>query len=154
MGTGSDTPLDLHTVASESETQPLKIKIYRIEVTRFSISRKPTQKMKQDLQIGSLQGRIQDSPQEEAPTLWGCQHMIWPKFPKNCIKLRKFWAVGCRPLAWIRHRCVPSTWKQASVNNAVSFCILRGNTVTQYDQHSPILSSHDISKYVRTKRYQ
>ena len=65
-GTGSDTPLDLHTVASESETQPLKIKIYRIEVTthktRFSISRKPTQKMKQDFQIGSLQGRIKDSP--------------------------------------------------------------------------------------------
>ena len=24
----------------------------------------------------------------------GRQHMILPKFPKNCMKLRKFWAVG------------------------------------------------------------
>ena len=24
----------------------------------------------------------------------GCQHMILPKFMKNCMKLRKFWAVG------------------------------------------------------------
>ena len=24
----------------------------------------------------------------------GHQHMILPKFPKNCMKLRKFWALG------------------------------------------------------------
>ena len=24
----------------------------------------------------------------------GCQHMILPNFEKNCMKLRKFWAVG------------------------------------------------------------
>ena len=24
----------------------------------------------------------------------GHQHMIWPNFMKNCVKLRKFWAVG------------------------------------------------------------
>ena len=33
------------------------------------------------------QGRIQDSPPG------GRQHMILPNFAKNCIKLRKFWAV-------------------------------------------------------------
>ena len=28
----------------------------------------------------------------------GCQHTILPNFPKNCMKLRKFWSVGGAPL--------------------------------------------------------
>ena len=42
-----------------------------------------------------------------APTLGGHQHMISSNFPKNCMKLRNFWAVwggahrGRPP--WIRH---------------------------------------------------
>ena len=24
---------------------------------------------------------------------WGLRHMILPKFPKNCMKLEKFWSV-------------------------------------------------------------
>ena len=27
------------------------------------------------------------------PLREGCQHTILPNFPKNCMKLRKFWAV-------------------------------------------------------------
>ena len=30
------------------------------------------------------------------PSRRGCQHTIFPNFPKNCMKMRKFWAVGAR----------------------------------------------------------
>ena len=33
-----------------------------------------------------------------APGVWGCQHMILPKFPENCIKLKVFGYPGSRPL--------------------------------------------------------
>ena len=56
-----------------------------------------------------MQGWIQDSPQEGAPTLQerGTSTLIWQIFRKNCMKLRKFWSIGgrghrrCPP--WIRH---------------------------------------------------
>ena len=36
---------------------------------------------------------IQDFPEEGALTLkGGCQPIIWPIFPKNCMKMKKFWA--------------------------------------------------------------
>ena len=42
-----------------------------------------------------IQGRIQDSPYEGRQLLQGVgANMILPNFPKNCMKLRKFWAVG------------------------------------------------------------
>ena len=40
------------------------------------------------------QGLIQDFLWEGAPTLQrGHQHTNLPDFPKNCMKLEKFWAV-------------------------------------------------------------
>ena len=44
-----------------------------------------------------LSGADPGFPIGGAPTLWGgvgCQHMILGNFVKNCMKLRKFWAVG------------------------------------------------------------
>ena len=37
-----------------------------------------------------IQWRIQDFPEEGAPTPQGGQHTILPKFPKNCMKLKEF----------------------------------------------------------------
>ena len=48
-----------------------------------------------------MQWRIQDFPEEGAPTPQGGgrQHMILPKFPKNCMKLKEFGPRGgARPL--------------------------------------------------------
>ena len=42
---------------------------------------------------------IQDFPEEGAltPKGRGCQPIIWPIFPENCMKMKKFWArVGAR----------------------------------------------------------
>ena len=45
--------------------------------------------------ITPLQWRIQDFPEEGAPTLQGgCQHTILPNFPKNCMKLKEFGPPG------------------------------------------------------------
>ena len=45
------------------------------------------------------QWRIQDFPEEGAPTLQGGrQHTILPNFPKNCMKLKEFGpGGGARP---------------------------------------------------------
>ena len=44
------------------------------------------------------QWRIQDFPEEGAPTLQGGrQHTILPNFPKNCMKLKEFGPGGARP---------------------------------------------------------
>ena len=43
------------------------------------------------------QWRIQDFPEEGAPTPdggGGCQPIIWPTVPKNCMKMKIFWAEG------------------------------------------------------------
>ena len=40
------------------------------------------------------QWRIQDFPEEGAPTPRGCQHTILPNFPKNCMKLKEFGPPG------------------------------------------------------------
>ena len=46
---------------------------------------------------GCLQWRIQDFPEEGAPTLQGGrQHTILPHFPKNCMKLKEFGPPGGR----------------------------------------------------------
>ena len=42
------------------------------------------------------QWRIQDFPEEGAPTLGGRQHTILPNFPKNCMKLKEFGPPGGR----------------------------------------------------------
>ena len=46
------------------------------------------------------QWRIQDFPEGGAPTSegGGRQPIIWPIFPKNCMKMKKFWPRGGRPL--------------------------------------------------------
>ena len=49
-----------------------------------------------------VQWRIQDFPDGGAPTPErGCQHTIWPIFPKNCMKMKKIWprGGGTRPCA-------------------------------------------------------
>ena len=46
----------------------------------------------------TFQGRIQDSRRRGRQPSGGRQHTILPNFPKNCMKLRKFWAVGRAPL--------------------------------------------------------
>ena len=56
------------------------------------------------LQGVCLQGVRQTSPCRDGsriprrrgrqPSGRGCQHTILPNFPKNCMKMRKFWAVG------------------------------------------------------------
>ena len=43
--------------------------------------------------------RIQDFPEEGAPTPWGRQHTILPNFPKNCMKLKEFGSGGGVPRA-------------------------------------------------------
>ena len=44
---------------------------------------------------GGLQWRIQDFPEEGALTpKGGRQPIIWPIFPENCMKIKKFWARG------------------------------------------------------------
>ena len=46
-----------------------------------------------------FQWRIQDFPEEGAPTLrggGGRQHTILPNFPKNCMKLKEFEPPGGR----------------------------------------------------------
>ena len=44
-----------------------------------------------------IQWRIQDFPEEGAPTLQGGrQHTILPNFPKNCMKLKEFGPGGAR----------------------------------------------------------
>ena len=50
--------------------------------------------------IRTFQWQIQDFPEEEAPTPGGRQPIIWPIFPKNCMKMKKFWARsgGTHPL--------------------------------------------------------
>ena len=42
------------------------------------------------------QWRIQDFPEEGAltPKVGGRQPIIWPIFPKNCMKMKKFWTRG------------------------------------------------------------
>ena len=43
----------------------------------------------------ALQWRIQDFPEEGAPTLGGGrQHTILPNFPKKCMKLKEFGPPG------------------------------------------------------------
>ena len=43
------------------------------------------------------QWRIQDFPEEGALTPKGeHQPIIWPIFPKNCMKMKKFWTRGGR----------------------------------------------------------
>ena len=46
-------------------------------------------------QVHQHQWRIQDLP-EGAPTpgRGGRQPIIWPIFPENCMKIKKFWAGG------------------------------------------------------------
>ena len=45
----------------------------------------------------SIQWRIQDFPEEGAPTpQGGRQHTNLPKFPKNCMKLKEFGPPGGR----------------------------------------------------------
>ena len=47
------------------------------------------------VKLDSSQWRIQDFPEEGAPTLQGGrQHTILPNFPKNCIKLKEFGPPG------------------------------------------------------------
>ena len=42
-----------------------------------------------------FQWRIQDFPEEGALTpKGGHQSIIWPIFPENCMKMKKFWARG------------------------------------------------------------
>ena len=48
-------------------------------------------------ELSTTQWRIQDFPEEGAPTPGGGHHpIIWPIFPENCMKMKKFWARGGR----------------------------------------------------------
>ena len=55
------------------------------------------------------QGRFQDLPRRgRQPSSGGTYIYFLPKFPKNCMKLRKFWSIGRGACAWsawpwIRH---------------------------------------------------
>ena len=63
-----------------------------------------------------MQWRIQDFPEEGAliPE-GGRQPIIWPIFPENCMKMKKFWARGGDarpsrppldpPLLWFMKNC-------------------------------------------------
>ena len=44
--------------------------------------------------FGAEQWRIQDFPEEGAPTPRGRQHMILPNFPKNPMELKEFGTWG------------------------------------------------------------
>ena len=48
-------------------------------------------------QVHQNQWRIQDFPEEGVLTpKGGRQPIIWPIFPENCMKMKKFWARGAR----------------------------------------------------------
>ena len=56
-----------------------------------------------------LQWRIQDFPEGGAPTPGRGQHTIWPIFPENCMKMKKIWPGGARPLRPLRS-AMDSQW--------------------------------------------
>ena len=67
--------------------------------------------------FNTIQWRIQDFPEEGAPTPQvGCQHMILPYFPKNCMKLEEFGPHGgARP----SH---PPLRSATAINTLASWC--------------------------------
>ena len=66
----------------------------------------------------TFQWRIQDFPEGVRQLLEGeRQHTIWPFFPKNCMKMKKFWSRG-RP----RVPCV------LQIRHCILICIESSNT--------------------------
>ena len=62
-----------------------------------------------------MQWRIQDFPEEGAPTLQGGrQHTILPNFPENCMKLKEFGPPGGRTskILLCRSATVMGCWYQ------------------------------------------
>ena len=58
----------------------ISISWYLLRIQMLSFSQKVSQKI-------VYNWRIQDFPE-------GCQPIIWPIFPKNCMKIKKFWSRG------------------------------------------------------------
>ena len=102
---------------------------------------------------------------------WGCQPIIWPTCPENCIKMKKFWARGARvshpppppdpplcgslisqykPSSFRHNDKVPSTILRETYKSSL---VLKNITASFYKISSTILSETYKSSLVCKKNH-